>query len=207
MQSMDNDRGGRPGSPSLLPILRSQQQGVLLAAILDAPDVEFSLADLGRLTGVAYPSVHREVERAERAGIVQSRRLGNVRLVRANTSSPYFEGLASVLVRAFGPPAVIAEALMGLDGIEAAYLFGSWAARFSGDDGERAVNDLDLLVLGEPDRSELFEATSSASHKLGREVQVTIRDAGWLTEGKGPFRATVKSRALVQIPLAEAPDQ
>jgi hypothetical protein len=50
MQSMDNDRGGRPGSPSLLPILRSQQQGVLLAAILDAPDVEFSLADLGRLT-------------------------------------------------------------------------------------------------------------------------------------------------------------
>lgn len=204
---MDTLLEGRPGTPPLLPILRSQQQGEILAAILGAPDDEFSVAGLGRLTGAAYPSVHREVERAERAGIVQSRRLGNVRLVRANTSSPYFEGLASILVRAFGPPAVLGRALSGIDGIESAFLFGSWAARFSGQDGERAVNDLDLLVLGDPERNDLFEATAQASQALGREVQVTIREPGWLADGDGPFHDTVTSRALVSIDLGGDPPQ
>lgn len=195
------DSSARAGTPSLLPILRSQQQGEILATVLGAPDGEFSVADLGRLTGVAYPSVHREVERAERAGILESRRIGNVRLVRATTSSPYFEGLAAILVRAFGPPAVLGAALAQVDGIEAAYLFGSWAARFTGQEGDRPVNDLDLLVLGEPDRNELFEAMAQASQKLGREVQVTIREPNWLAEGDGPFHDTVISRALVAVDL------
>lgn len=195
------DSSPRAGTPALLPILRSQQQGEILATVLGSPDGEFSVADLGRLTGVAYPSVHREVERAERAGILRSRRIGNVRLVRANTSSPYFEGLAAILVRAFGPPAVLGAALAQIDGIEAAYLFGSWAARFTGQEGERPVNDLDLLVLGDPDRNELFEATAQASRRLGREVQVTIREPDWLSDGDGPFRDTVNSRPLVAVDL------
>lgn len=194
----------RGGTPSLLPLLRSQQQGEILAAVLGAAGEEFSVADLGRLTGAAYPSVHREIARAERAGIVQSRRVGNVRLVRANSSSPYFEGLAAVLVRAFGPPAVLGRALAGIEGIESAYLFGSWAARFTGQEGERAVKDLDLLVLGDPERNALFEATSQASQMLGREVQVTIRDPGWLSEGEGPFHDTVSSRPLVSIDLGRS---
>ena len=194
-------KGTRSATPSLLPILRSQQQGEILASILGAPDDEFSVADLGRLTGAPYPSVHREVERAEHAGIVQSRRVGNVRLVQANTSSPYFDGLSAILVRAFGPPSVLSKALTDIEGVESAYLFGSWAARFTGHNGQRAVDDLDLLVLGDPERNALFHATSQASQTLGREVQVTIRNPGWLTDGEGPFHATVTSRPLVPIDL------
>lgn len=203
---MDSD-SGRLGTPSLLPILRSQQQGEVLAALLGAPEDEFSVADLARLTGASYPSVHREVERAEHAGIAQSRRLGNLRLVRANSASPYFEGLASVLVRAFGPPSVLEGALAGIDGIESAFLFGSWAARFAGQEGERPVNDLDLLVLGEPDRNELFEAIAHASAKLGREVQVTIREPGWLNRGHGPFHDTVIARPMVPIAVGRDDSQ
>jgi len=60
------------------------------------------------------------VRRAEQAGLVTSRKLGNTRLVRANTESPYYGGLAEVLTRAFGVPAVIAEALAPVRGISAA---------------------------------------------------------------------------------------
>jgi DNA-binding transcriptional ArsR family regulator len=195
------DSAGRGGTPSLLPLLRSQQQGEVLAAVLGSPEKELSVADLGRMVDAPYPSVHREVERAERAGIVSSRRVGNVRLIRANMASPYFKGLASVLVRAFGPPTVIGRALAGVRGIHSAYLFGSWAARFEGLDGERSVGDLDVLVLGDPDRNALFEATSGASERLGREVQITIRDSDWLTDGDGTFHDTISSRPLVPIPL------
>ena len=56
----------RGRAPSLLPILRSQQQGVLLAYLLGDPELEISLTDLASLLDVPTSSVHREVDRALR---------------------------------------------------------------------------------------------------------------------------------------------
>src|SRR5215471_19349460 len=104
-------------APSLLPILRSQQQGEILALLLGDPELELSLTEIAARTGAPHPSVHREVERAEQAGLVTTRKVGNTRLVRANTASPYYTGLAEVLTRAFGIPAVLVEALRDVNGI------------------------------------------------------------------------------------------
>jgi DNA-binding transcriptional ArsR family regulator len=109
------DRGP---APSLLPVLGSQQQGEILALVLGDPDLEVSLTDIARRTGVPHPSVHREIQRAERAGLVMSRRVSNVRLMRADTGSPYYAGLAEVLTRAFGVPAVLARELRKVRGID-----------------------------------------------------------------------------------------
>lgn len=189
----------RGPTPPLLPILRSQQQADLLASLLGDPDRELSLSDLAATVRVPFATVHREIERAERAGIVTSRKVGNVRLVRANTESPYFMGLSDVLVKAFGPPQVIATALAPLPGVEGVYLYGSWAARYVGDDGARPVGDIDVLVLGQPDRDALYRAAAQASERLGRDVQVTVRAKGWFANGEGSFHDTVMSRPLVQV--------
>jgi DNA-binding transcriptional ArsR family regulator len=98
----------KAAAPSLLPVLRSQQQGEILALLLGDPDLEVSLTEIARRTGAPQPSVHREVERAERAGLVTSRKVGNTRLVRADNGSPYYAGLAEELTRAFGVRAVLA---------------------------------------------------------------------------------------------------
>jgi hypothetical protein len=58
-----------------------------------------------------------------------------------------------------------------------AYLDGSWAARFAGETGRRPVGDIDLLVLGNPDRDEVYAAVSAVEPRLGRPVEVTIRGA------------------------------
>ena len=192
----------RTPSPSLLPIFRSQQQAELLALILGDPVTEHSLVGLTERTGIPYASVHREVERAEASGLVTSRLVGRTRLIRADQASPYFSGLSDVLVKAFGVPWVLGEALAGVGGIDAAYVYGSWAARFSGEEGDRPVGDIDLLVLGGPDRDEVYAAASSAERRLGRAVQVTIRSTGWLTEGSGTFHDTVAGRPIVPVPLA-----
>lgn len=191
-------------APALLPIFRSRQQAELLALLLGDPQLEASLSDLAERLGTPYASVHREIERAEAAGLVTSRKVGNTRLVRANIGSPYFEGLSQVLTRAFGVPAVLAAALRPLGGITGAFVYGSWAARYVGSEGRRPVGDIDVLVLGEPDRHELYAAIEAVEPRLGRPVQVTIRDASWLQEGEGSFRATVLSRPMVPIPIDDA---
>ena len=191
----------RGSTPTLLPILRSRQQGEILTYLLCDPDHEISVSDLAHRVRVPISSAHREVERAEAAGIVTSRRVGNTRLVSADTSGPYFEGLSDILVKAFGPPLVLAEALEGVGGIESAYVYGSWAARLHGVAGRRPVNDIDMLVTGEPDRGELYEALSGVEERLGRPVNVVIRDAGWLRDGSGSFHATVTARPVVAIEI------
>lgn len=191
----------RRPAPSLLPILRSQQQGEILALLLGDPDLELSLTEISARTGAPHPSVHREIERAEQAGLVTSRKVGNTRLVRANTVSPYYPGLADALTRAFGVPAVLSRALGAVDGIDAAYIYGSWAARHSGEPGRRPVGDIDVLVLGKPSRDELYEALSMAEQRLGRPVDATIRDATWLESGTGAFHDTVKSRPMLELDL------
>jgi len=189
----------RQPAQALLPILRSQQQGEILALLLGDPGLELSLTEIAARTGAPHPSVYREIQRAEQAGLVTTRKMGNVRLVRANTASPYYPGLADVLTRAFGVPAVLAEVLRPVGGIAAAYIYGSWAARHDGQAGQRPVGDIDVLVLGEPDRDRLYDALSTAEERLGRPIQATIREPTWLDSGTGAFHDTVVSRPLLKL--------
>jgi predicted nucleotidyltransferase len=188
----------------LLPIFRSRQQAELLALVLGDVTSEFALTQLKDQTGIPYPSIHREIERAQAAGLVVSRNVGRTRLVRANTDSPYFAGLADVLVKAFGVPWVLAGSLAGLDGVDRAYVYGSWAARFQGEEGDRPVGDIDLLVLGEPDRDTLYAVVGETEKRLGRPVQVTVRATDWLENGSGSFHDTLASRPLVELDLTGA---
>jgi hypothetical protein len=187
-----------------LPILRSQQQGEILTLLLGDPDRELSLTEISSRTGAPHASVYREVERGERAGLLTWRKVGNTRLVRANIASPYYSGLAEVLTRAFGPPKVLTDLLADITGIAAAYIYGSWAANHAGQPSIRAVGDVDVLILGDPDRDELYAAVSTAEARLGRPVQATIRDPSWLESGNGAFHDTVASRPMVRLALAQS---
>ena len=191
----------RQPAPSLLPVLRSQQQGEILALLLGDPDLELSLTEIAERTQTPHPSVYREIQRAEQAGLVTTRKVGNTRLARANTDSPYYAGLAEVLTRAFGVPAVLTEALGPLPGIAEAYVYGSWAARHQGLNGPRPVGDIDVLILGDPDRDQLYTALSDAETRLGRPVQATIREPDWLESGTGAFHDTLTSRPMVRVAL------
>jgi len=188
-------------APSLLPVFRSQQQAEILALLLGGPDLELSLTELSGRTGAPHPSVYREVERGEAAGLLMSRKVGNTRLVRANTASPYYAGLSDVLTKAFGAPMVLASLLRGVAGVDAAYIYGSWAARYAGETGKRAVGDIDVLVLGQPDRDELYGALAEAERRLGRPVQATVRGSDWLASGSGAFHQTITSRPMLKLAL------
>jgi predicted nucleotidyltransferase len=188
-------------APPLLPLLRSRLQAELLTVVLLSPDREWSLTELADRAGCSVSSAQREMARAEDAGVVSTRRLGNMRLVRA-AESPLTGPLTELLVRSFGPRQVVAEELVEVSGVEAAYLFGSWAARYGGEPG-RAPADIDVLVIGEPDRDELDEAAQRAGARLAREVSVTIRSARWWREGGDGFHAEVTRRPLLPV-LPEA---
>ena len=190
--------------PPLLPLLRSPLQAEILTRLLLGPERAVSLTELARLTGASLATVQREVERAETAGVVRSERVGPTRLVHADQSSPLYRPLADLLLVAFGPVPVLSEELDGIDGVEEAHLFGSWAARYSGEPGP-APNDVDVLVVGEPDRAEVYDAAERAERRLHRPIQVTFRTVDEWANEDDPFVSTVRSRPLVRLPVGESP--
>jgi predicted nucleotidyltransferase len=183
--------------PPLLPLLRSRLQADLLTVVLLAPEREWSLTELAERVGSSLATAGREVTRAEQAGVVTSRRVGSARLVRV-ASSPLTGPLTELLLRSFGPRHVVAEELAEVPGVERAFLFGSWAARYVGQAG-RSPADIDVLVIGTPDRDSLDEAAERAGRRLAREINVTIRSfMGW-EDGRDGFHAEVTSRPLVPV--------
>jgi len=96
--------------PPLLPLLRSRLQADLLTLVLLNPGKEWTLSELASRIQSAVSSAQREVARAERAGVITSRRVGNARLVTA-APSPLTGPLTELLLRSFGPRQVLAEEL------------------------------------------------------------------------------------------------
>jgi predicted nucleotidyltransferase len=187
----------RTGPPPLLPLLRSRLQADLLTLVLLAPGREWTLSELAARVGASVSSAQREVVRAEQTGVIASRRVGRTRLVAA-ANSPLIGPLTELLLRSFGPRQVLAEELAAVDGIEAAYLFGSWAARYAGQEG-RPPADLDVLVIGKPDRDALDDAAQRAGERVAREVNVTIRSPQWWREGTDGFHAEITRRPIVPV--------
>jgi len=138
-----------------------------------------------------------EVDRAQKAGLVTTRKVGNATLVRADQSSRFFKPIREIVIAAFGAPAVVAEEFATILGVDALILFGSWAARFEGVEG-RSPNDLDILVLGNPNRAEIHDVGDRIESKLNLPVQITVRSLQeW--NHPDPFLTDVKARPLLVL--------
>lgn len=69
----------------------------------------------------------------------------------ANAESVAYEPLRELLLRTFGPLAVVSDAFADVDGVPDLFIFGSWAVRFHGEGGGEP-RDVDVLIVGDPDR-------------------------------------------------------
>ena len=192
----------RTPPPALLPLLRSQVQGELLALLYLHPEGEYSLTDAAKHIGVTPRAVHAEASRLVAGGLVIDRRVGNTRLLRAATGTLLTRPLTDLLSATYGPLPVLSEALRSVPGVQRAYIYGSWAARYRGEVGPVPV-DVDVLVIGTADLDDLEEAARQCERTLGREVNIRrIRSDIWDGEGGAdPFMTSVKSRPLVELDL------
>lgn len=187
----------------LLPLLRTPLLGELLAWIYLHPDDEWSVSELASRLKGSQSTVSREADRLVESDLIQERRRGNLRLLRANLDGPMARPLTELLAMAYGPPAVLADELADIPGVNQAYVYGSWAARYSGEPGP-TPRDIDVLVVGNADEDALFDAARAAEARLGREVNVRrVQRRDWESDNKDPFLESVRSRPLVAIDMGE----
>jgi predicted nucleotidyltransferase len=167
----------RTASPSLLPLLRSATQAGLLERLLLNPDATFTVRELAGTLGVTDMSVRRELERMIDAGIVERERIGRQGLYRASVASPLYEPLRQLVERSVGVEPLLRDLFQQVPGVDAAAIFGSWA-RGKVD----AQSDVDVLVTGDFDYSELVSRVHGLEERTGREINLVAMRPGELEE-------------------------
>jgi len=190
----------RTATPDILPLFRSSAQARLLARLFLYPDRQMSVSQLADSLGVNRATVQREAQRLELAGLVNRERVGRQLVVSANFDSLYGRELQSLLVKAFGPKTLLERELSNVPAIEEALIFGSWAERILGTPGP-PPNDVDVLVVGNPDRRLLVRATTAVSEEIEREVNPTVvTSQAWAAPAPG-FLEIVKSGPLIPLEI------
>jgi DNA-binding transcriptional ArsR family regulator len=189
----------KTAAPPLLPILRSETQGRLLALLAEDPGKSYGIRELAQLIETSPMTAHREVDRAEQAGLITSDRRGNQRLVSINADHYLYQPLRQIMLATFGVPAVVQKHFSALPGVRMVLIYGSWAARYEGVDGP-APNDVDVLVVSDSvDRDAVDDCAERAERELGIPVQVTIRTQAAWEDASDSFLGTVRSRPFLIV--------
>ncbi len=134
----------RTPPPGVLPLFRSDLQARVLAILLLDCGEGVPTPDLARRTGAAAASLHRELHRLEDAGLIEHDRIGRTKRYRVAVSSPVHAPLRELVERTLGVEAQLRARLEALAGVEAAAIFGSWAAG-----RVTPSSDVDVLVVGD----------------------------------------------------------
>ncbi|MGH8160453.1 MAG: nucleotidyltransferase domain-containing protein [Rhodanobacter sp.] len=141
-----------------------------MSALLLRPDVSLHVRELARLTGTHAGSLHRELRVLAELGLLVREEVGRQVHYRANTSSPVFEELASLLRKTAGLADLLRDALVPLaDRIRGAFVYGSMASGKTHPD-----SDVDVMVIGALGFAEVVLALQSAQETLRREVNPTV---------------------------------
>jgi predicted nucleotidyltransferase len=180
----------RTSPPAILPLFRSEMQVRLLALLLLQPERSWTLHELAADLDAPQSSVHRELGRAEDAGLVIRDAAARPHGFRAATDDSLYEPLAALLSRSVGVELELRSALRRTD-VTAAVIYGSWARGT-----RRPDSDIDVLVVGDAPLRDLRRVVRPIGKAAGRTVDVTVLSADEFRrlqdEGAGYVRSVLE---------------
>ena len=121
---------------------KTQQQ--VLALLYGEPSKSFYTNQIVRWVKMGRGTVRRELDKLSAAGLLSLSRKGNQLHYQANTKSPVYSELVSMVRKTFGVTKVLTEALEPIKpSITLAFVYGSIAK------GTESTNsDIDLMLIG-----------------------------------------------------------
>jgi predicted nucleotidyltransferase len=149
--------------------LRSKARQRLLAYFFTNPTARRHLRDLAERLSVDPANLSKELRRLEHEGLFESEVSGRQKYFYLNRAYPLLREVRGIVTKTVGAAPLIAQSLKNIDGIEEAYLYGSFARN-----QQDAGSDIDVLVIGTPRDRALAEAVRSLERHFGREINYTV---------------------------------
>jgi predicted nucleotidyltransferase len=149
--------------------LRSKARQRLLVYYFTNPTARHHLRDLAERLSIDPSNLSKELGRLAREGLFRSEVSGRQKYFRLNREYHLFNEVRSIVAKTIGAGPLLAQSLKKIEGIEEAYLYGSFARN-----QQDAASDIDVLVIGRPKSDALAEAVQRLERQLGREINYTV---------------------------------
>lgn len=183
-------------------LFASKTRTDLLRLFFTRLDAKLYVRAIAREVRRDISGIKRELDNLEKAGILTSEKVGNLRYYTVNTACPIFAELRSIVAKTVGARASLEETLRRIKGVRSAVLYSTNAH----EPGEEP-SAMDLLVVGEMDLTELNEAINEIERRLGREINYLAFDEAEYARRRtqeDPFLAEVlKGRHAVLLGRAD----
>ena len=142
----------------------------ILSLLYGHADESFYLRQIARTTGIGLGPIQRELKQLTDAGIIQRSVQGRQVYYQANSKSPVFTELKSLITKTAGIGDTLRNTLAPLiDRLNIVLIYGSIA---SGK--EKRDSDIDLLIIGKVTFAEVVAELQLAQEQLGREINPTV---------------------------------
>jgi hypothetical protein len=183
-------------------LFSSQTRVDLLQLFLSPPEKRYYVRQIARLIARDISGIKRELDNLERAGLLTSDKVGNLRYYAVNKTAAIYPELKSIIAKTVGIQAAIRRGLASLRGLRKVWLY-STNAHAPGEGG----GPIPVLIVGGVDLRELNESITRLEGQLGNEINYTVFDETEFDRRRAegdPFLTEVLSgRNLVLIERAD----
>jgi predicted nucleotidyltransferase len=171
----------------------------VLGVLFGAPNTSFYTNELIGLVQSGAGAVQRELADLADAGLLTVRKQGNQKHFQANSASPVFAEMRSLVLKTMGLADVLRAALAPLaPQIGQAFVFGSIAKQ-----QDTAESDVDLLVVSNTlGYGDVFAALEGATQTLGRTINpalYTVADFHARLQGDNAFIKRVMEQPKIWL--------
>lgn len=153
------------------------------------PEACHYVRELATHLNVDPTNLSKELRRLEEEGVFISEKKGLQKYFSLNKKYALFQELKSIVFKTIGIQGALREIINQVSGIELAFIYGSYA---KGD--EKSTSDIDLMVVGSPDRKKFTSEIRKLEDKLEREINFNLYTSDEFSKKrkeKGSFLAQV----------------
>ena len=141
----------------------------LLSYFLLHPETRNHIRALASQVDAQYNAVWKELNNLEQAGLLKSETEGGRRIFTLNSDYPIVPELRNIILKTVGAGDFLRGSLANIDGIIAAFVFGSFA------EGDADISsDMDIMLIGDADTAQVSTVISEMEEKLDRAVNYVL---------------------------------
>ena len=148
-------------------LITSKTRVKLLLKFFLNPNTSAYLRGLSTEFGESSNAVRLELNRFEKAGMLNSKNVGNKKMFQVNKTHSLYTPIQHIVQKSIGLDKIIDFVVRNLGNLEAAYLCGDLAQGKESD-------VIDLVLIGSIDRQYLSGAVEKAQSLTGKKIKYVI---------------------------------
>jgi len=177
--------------------LRSKVARKILTLLFLNEEEKFYVSEMARIIKENVANVHKKLIELKKEGLLSDEFQGKERFFFLNKKCPFLKEYKKIVLKGFGFEKNLEEELKKIKGIDAAYIFGSYAR-----DKLSLESDIDLLLVGDFDVLELQKTLLEIQRMSNREInsmELTKKEFQKRKKEQDPFLEDIFSQKYIKV--------